>query len=103
LLIRNSLYIIPFDPTENFRKRTAKEKIELESKTKEEREELDKKIIKKEHEKLRDWNKTKEQAYREADNKDLLNIMRADTISRFIKSEDKQQSKTNINYCLACK
>lgn len=77
------------------------EKKELANKTKEELEDLEEKMIKKEEKRKEDWKKTKEQIYQEADEKDLENIYRTNTLARMIKSEDKQQAKTNINYKIA--
>jgi hypothetical protein len=82
-------------------KMMAKEKEELAGKTEKELEQLEEKMIKKEEKRKNDWAKTKDEIYQEADNKDLENIYRANTLARLIKSEDKQQSKTSINYKIA--
>ena len=76
----------------------AKEKQLYEHKTEAELKELEAKMLKKTIEKQKAWQDTKDQIYQEADTKDLENIFRANTLARMIKSEDKQQSKTSVNY-----
>lgn len=82
-------------------KMVAKEKEELAGKSEQELKEIEEKLIKKEEKKRIDWAKTKEQIYRESDQKDLENIYRANTLARMKNLEDKQQAKTNINLKVA--
>lgn len=73
----------------------------LENETESERSDREKRMLKKQEEKLKQWKDTKEQIYKEADDKELENIAKTNIVARFIKSEDKQMSKTNINYQIA--
>lgn len=74
---------------------------QLEKETEEERKEREDRMVKKTQEKIKTWNQTKDQIYKESDEKDLENIYKTNTVARMIRSEDKQQSKTNINYRIA--